>query len=47
MHHKYKNAKKVNMGQSLWRKYDSELMEVRDFAKMIPGVGSLSALPSG
>ena len=44
---KYKNAKKENSEQSLWRKYETELMEIRNFAKKIPGVGSLSELPSG
>lgn len=44
---KYKNAKKDNTGQSLWRKYEAELREVCNFAKQIPGVGSLSELPSG
>ena len=44
---KYKNAKKENSGQSLWRKYETELTEIRNFAKKIPGVGSLSELPSG
>lgn len=44
---KYKNAKKENSGQSLWRKYETELTEIRNFAKKLPGVGNLSALPSG
>ena len=47
MRQKYKNAKKENSGQSLWRKYETELTEIRNFAKKIPGVGSLSELPSG
>ncbi len=47
MRRKYKNAKKENTGQSLWRKYKAELTELWNFAKKIPGVGSLSALPSG
>ena len=34
---KYKNAKKENSGQSLWRKYETELTEIRNFAKKIPG----------
>jgi hypothetical protein len=44
---RYKNAKKDNTGTSLWRKYDAELRELRNFAKKIPGVGSLADLPSG
>ena len=44
---RYKNAKKDNTGTSLWRKYDAELRELRNFAKKIPGVGSLAELPSG
>ena len=47
MRQKYKNTKKENSGQSLWRKYETELTEIRNFAKKIPGVGSLSELPSG
>jgi hypothetical protein len=47
MRRKYKNAKKENTGQSLWRKYGAELTELQSFVKKIPGVGSLSALPSG
>ena len=44
---RYKNAKKENTGTSLWRKYETELRELRNFAKKIPGVGGLSSLPSG
>jgi hypothetical protein len=44
---RYKNAKKDNTGTSLWRKYEAELRELRNFSKKIPGVGSLSELPSG
>jgi hypothetical protein len=47
MRRKYKMAKKDNTGQSLWQKYESELTEIQNFAKKIPGVGSLSELPSG
>jgi hypothetical protein len=47
MRQRYKNAKKDNTGTSLWRKYEAELRELRNFAKKIPGVGSLSELPSG
>ena len=31
----------------MWRKYEIELRELRNFSKKIPGVGSLSELPSG
>jgi hypothetical protein len=44
---RYKNAKKDNKGTSLWRKYEAELWELRNFSKKIPGVGSLLELPSG
>ena len=47
MHCRYKAAKADNTGKSLWRKYKSELTLIRNFAKKIPGVGSLSELPSG
>jgi hypothetical protein len=47
MHYRYKAAKADNTGKSLWRKYESELTLIRNFAKKIPGVGSLSELPSG
>jgi hypothetical protein len=47
MRMRYKNAKKDNTGTSLWRKYDAELRGLRNFAKKIPGVGSLAELPSG
>ena len=44
---KYKNAKKENTGTSLWRKYEAELTQLRNFSKKIPGVGRLSELLSG
>ena len=47
MHLRYKNVKKENTGTSLWRKYDAELTQLRNFSKKIPGVGGLSELPSG
>jgi hypothetical protein len=47
MRMRYKGAKKDNTGTSLWRKYEAELRELRNFSKKIPGVGSLAALPSG
>ncbi len=47
MRRRYKMAKKNNTGQSLWQKYESELTEIQNFAKKIPGIGSLSELPSG
>jgi hypothetical protein len=31
----------------LWRKYKTELNEVRKFALKFPGIGNLSRLPSG
>jgi hypothetical protein len=43
---RYKNAKKENTGTSLWRKYEVELTQLRNFSKKIPGVGGLSELPS-
>ena len=43
----YKGApKKILEGGTLWRKYKSELNEVRKFALKFPGVRSLSRLPS-
>ncbi len=47
MRRRYKMAKKDNTGQSLWWKYESKLREIWNFAKKIPGVGSLLELPSG
>ncbi len=47
MHLRYKNAKKENTGTSLWRKYEAELTQLRNFAKKIPGVVGLLELPSG
>jgi hypothetical protein len=47
MRRKYKKAKLDNNATRLWRKYESDLTELRNFAKKIPGVGSLSELPSG
>jgi hypothetical protein len=43
----YKNVKRDNTGTSLWRKYEAELWDLRNFSKKIPGVGSLLELPSG
>ncbi len=44
----YKGArKKLLKGGTLWRKYESELNEVRKFTLKFLGVGSLSRLPSG
>jgi hypothetical protein len=42
----YKNAKMDNNPTRLWRKYESDLTELRIYAKKLPGVGSLSELPS-
>ena len=39
--------KKILEGGTLWRKYENELNEVRNFALKFPGVGNLSRLPSG
>ncbi len=47
MRHCYKNAKMDNNPTRLWRKYESDLTELRNFAKKLPGVSSLSELPSG
>jgi len=47
MRRHYKNAKMDNNPTRLWRKYESDLTELRNFAKKLPGVGSLSELPSG
>jgi hypothetical protein len=47
MHRRYKKAKMDNNSTRLWRKYESDLTELRNFAKKLPGVGSLSELPSG
>jgi hypothetical protein len=44
---RYKAAKANNTGKSLWRKYESELTLILNFAKKFPRVGSLSELPSG
>ena len=47
MRRRYKKAKKDHNPERLWRKYESDLTELRNFAKKLPGVGSLSDLPSG
>ena len=47
MRRRYKKAKMDNNPAWLWRKYESDLTELRNFAKKLPGVGSLSELPSG
>jgi hypothetical protein len=47
MRRRYKGAKKDNNGQSLWRKYKTELTNLRGFAKKNPGIGNLAELPSG
>jgi hypothetical protein len=43
----YKKAKLDNNATRLWWKYESDLTEVCNFVKKLPGVGSLSELPSG
>jgi len=40
-------AKLDNNATRLWQKYESDLTELRNFTKKLPGVGSLSKLPSG
>ena len=40
-------TKKPRLISTLWRKYESDLTKLRNFAKKLPGVGSLSDLPSG
>jgi hypothetical protein len=50
MRQRYKGAKKDNNGQSLWRKYETELTKLRSFAKKnrILGIaGNLAELLSG
>ena len=47
MRRRYKKAKLDNNPARLWRKYETDLTELRNFAKKLPGVGSLSELPSG
>jgi hypothetical protein len=44
----YKGARKrILGGGKLWRKYKSELNEVRKFSFKFPGISNLSKLPSG
>ena len=47
MRRRYEKAKMDNNPARLWRKYESDMTEIRNFAKKLPGVGSLSELPSG
>ena len=42
----YKKAKFNNNATRLWRKYESNLTVLRNFAKKLPVVGSLLELPS-
>jgi hypothetical protein len=44
---RYNGAMKDNNGQSLWRKYKTELTDLRGFAEKNPGIGNLVELPSG
>jgi len=46
MHRHYKKANLDNNATRLWRKYESDLTELRNFTKKLPGVGSLLELPS-
>ena len=43
----YKKAKLNKNPAHLWRKYKSNLTELCNFLKKLPGVGGLSELPSG
>ena len=43
---RYKKAKLDNNTTRLWRKYESDLTELRNFAKKLSGVGSLLELLS-
>ncbi len=44
----YKGARKrILEGATLWRKYESELNEVRKFSLKFPGICNLLKLPSG
>jgi hypothetical protein len=47
MRQRYKGAKKDNNGHSLWRKYKTELTDLRSFSKKNPGIGNLAELSSG
>jgi hypothetical protein len=47
MRRRYKNSKMDNNPARLWRKYESDLTKFCNYAKKLPGVGSLSELPSG
>jgi hypothetical protein len=47
MRRSYKKAKLDNNATRLWQKYESDLTELRNFVKKLPGVCSLSELPSG
>ena len=47
MRRRYKLAKMDSNPARLWWKYESDLTELHNFAKKLPGVGSLSQLPSG
>ncbi len=43
---RYKKAKLDNDSSRLWHKYESNLTQLCNFTKKLPGVGSLSELPS-
>jgi hypothetical protein len=43
----YKGAKKQLTGESLWRKMEKEMTQVKTFASKFPGINCPSELPSG
>jgi hypothetical protein len=43
----YKGAKKSLTGETLWRKMEREMTEVKTFASKFPGINCPSKLPSG
>ena len=43
----YKGSKKNMTGETLWRKYEREMTEVKTFASKFPGINCPSELPSG
>jgi len=47
MRQRFKKAKMDNNPTRLWRKYENDLTEIHNFSKKLPGIGSLSELPSG
>ncbi|MFM8621859.1 MAG: hypothetical protein ACKOB3_00525, partial [Holophagaceae bacterium] len=43
----YKGVKKGLTGETLWRKMEREMTEVKTFASKFPGINCPSKLPSG